>query len=474
MDANTSFDPRPVTLTGRRARLEPLGPQHAEHLLEIGRAPAIWRYLPRPPLRDLADTHAWIREAQAEVDAGRQVAFAIIRLADQRAVGSTRYIDMRRPDRGIEIGWTWIGLPYQRSPINTECKYLLFMHAFEALGAIRVQLKTDLRNEQSQRAIERIGALREGVLRSAVITWDGYRRDNGLLQRDRRPVAGGEAPVEGNAGTRVKSGYQVSSVKARSLRGLNTSKESALFPRPEGLAGRNSAQIATDCVNPRFSAPGPGRSGRVAEGSRERGNRGKGSDGEADGCPPAATALTRPSPSLSFGRERTGFATTSKLETTRAKARLRAGLNPKHHSSCTSGNDVKRRAGRETGARVRDRSRDRIGDRIRRGGAARVDRTGVRLHRCWRGQKVPELGHQAGLGGGMEVVRPQLLEHAVGMALRRFGQSRRRGEWCGGGDSSGFNLHGDWILGRSAGAADTSDIGVSTWFLSEFSRQGVR
>jgi RimJ/RimL family protein N-acetyltransferase len=91
-------------------------------------------------------------------------------------VGSTRYLDIRAKHRGLEIGGTWYDVAYQRTGVNTECKFLLLRHAFEVLQCARVQLKTDLRNERSQRAIERIGAMREGVLRNHVIMPDGYLR----------------------------------------------------------------------------------------------------------------------------------------------------------------------------------------------------------------------------------------------------------------------------------------------------------
>ncbi|MFP6614994.1 MAG: GNAT family protein, partial [Candidatus Hydrogenedentota bacterium] len=104
------------------------------------------------------------------------VPFAIKHMEDDKIVGSTRYIDVRREHRGLEIGWTWVGLDYQRTPVNTECKFLLFKHAFDDLGAFRVQLKTDSRNDQSQNAIQRIGAKREGTLRNHTKLWDGYLR----------------------------------------------------------------------------------------------------------------------------------------------------------------------------------------------------------------------------------------------------------------------------------------------------------
>jgi RimJ/RimL family protein N-acetyltransferase len=99
-------------------------------------------------------------------------------LATGAAAGMTRYMTIDRPNRGLEIGGTWYGRRFRRTAMNTECKYLLMRHAFEVLGCIRVQLKTDLRNERSQQAIERLGAVREGVLRKNMIMPDGYHRSS--------------------------------------------------------------------------------------------------------------------------------------------------------------------------------------------------------------------------------------------------------------------------------------------------------
>lgn len=172
------FDPRPVTLTGRFARLEPLSHNHAEDLLAAGREPSIWRYMPSAPFENIAAVKSWIDAALAEHRTGSQIPFATIRLADNRAVGSTRYLSIRREHRGLEIGWTWLATDAQRTPLNTECKLLLLTHAFEALGAMRIEFKTDQRNEKSQRALERIGATREGVFRRHMILWDGYIRNS--------------------------------------------------------------------------------------------------------------------------------------------------------------------------------------------------------------------------------------------------------------------------------------------------------
>ncbi|MGH7142872.1 MAG: GNAT family N-acetyltransferase [Planctomycetota bacterium] len=171
------FDPQPVVLAGRHVRLAPLAEAHAEDLLVAGRDPAVWRYLAVPPPDTLAATRAWIRAALAAAAGGSQLPFTVIPTATGHPGGSTRFIDIRRADRGLEIGWTWIAPAIQRTGVNTEAKLLLLTHAFETLGAIRVQLKTDLRNERSQAAIARLGAQREGILRRHVICWDGYLRD---------------------------------------------------------------------------------------------------------------------------------------------------------------------------------------------------------------------------------------------------------------------------------------------------------
>jgi RimJ/RimL family protein N-acetyltransferase len=111
-------------------------------------------------------------------DAGIEQPFVILDHGSGELAGSTRYLDIQPLHRGVEIGWTWIAPAYQRTAVNTHAKFLLMRHAFETLGAIRVSLKTDSRNERSQRAIERIGAKREGVLRNHYIMPDGYYRDS--------------------------------------------------------------------------------------------------------------------------------------------------------------------------------------------------------------------------------------------------------------------------------------------------------
>jgi RimJ/RimL family protein N-acetyltransferase len=171
-----SMQVRPVILEGQRVRLEPLQLGHAAALYSICQDPEIWRYMPYKQPTALSEMEALIALALDAQERGTEVPFAILDRDSGQALGSTRYLNIMPKDRGLEIGWTWLAGTARRTYVNTECKYLLLRHAFETLGAIRVQLKTDSRNITSQRAIERIGAVKEGVLRNHVIMPDGYYR----------------------------------------------------------------------------------------------------------------------------------------------------------------------------------------------------------------------------------------------------------------------------------------------------------
>ena len=166
----------PGTLEGQRVRLEPLQQSHATALYSICQDPAIWRYMSYKQPTALGEMEAWIALALDAQECGTEVPFAIRDRGTGQVLGSTRYLNIMPKDRGLEIGWTWLTGAARRTYVNTECKYLLLHHAFETLGAIRVQLKTDSRNVTSQRAIERIGAVKEGILRNHVIMPDGYYR----------------------------------------------------------------------------------------------------------------------------------------------------------------------------------------------------------------------------------------------------------------------------------------------------------
>lgn len=171
------MNPTPVVLYGDAVRLEPLDPAHAEDLLAAGADPDIWRYMPIAQPDTAAQVRKWIEEAWKLASTGDQLPFAIIDPGTDRAVGSTRFLEIHRDWRTLEIGWTWLAASVQRSAVNTECKLMLLKHAFEDLGALRVQFKTDGRNTRSQQALARIGAVKEGVLRKQRVNHDGYVRD---------------------------------------------------------------------------------------------------------------------------------------------------------------------------------------------------------------------------------------------------------------------------------------------------------
>ena len=170
------FDPQPVTLTGNLVRLEPIELPHAADLYAVGAEDSIWRYAARPALRSVVDAEGWIKACLEESATGTRVTFAVIHLETGKAVGSTAYRDIVREHRTLEIGMTWYGTAWQRTGVNTECKYLLLRHAFEDLSARRVCLKADSRNERSRRAILRLGAVEEGTLRNHRIARDGVDR----------------------------------------------------------------------------------------------------------------------------------------------------------------------------------------------------------------------------------------------------------------------------------------------------------
>ncbi len=167
---------RPVTLTGQHVRLEPMAEEHVPGLAEIGVGQKFWDFMLYGNIETVDDMRDWVKDILARAEKDTDLPFVAIHLASGRVAGATRYLNIVPKDRGLEIGGTWYGLEFQRTPVNTECKYLLLRHAFETLGCVRVQLKTDLRNERSQKAIERLGAVREGVLRNHMILPDGRYR----------------------------------------------------------------------------------------------------------------------------------------------------------------------------------------------------------------------------------------------------------------------------------------------------------
>jgi RimJ/RimL family protein N-acetyltransferase len=165
----------PVTLEGRHVRLEPLTQAHQAELSAVGLDAELWRWIPTP-VRTPEEMSAYIATALEELAQGVSLPFALIEKPGGKAIGSTRYGNIDGTHHRVEIGWTWVAPPWQRTAINTEAKYLLLKHAFEKLGCIRVELKTDSLNERSRAAILRIGAREEGTFRNHMITSTGRFR----------------------------------------------------------------------------------------------------------------------------------------------------------------------------------------------------------------------------------------------------------------------------------------------------------
>ncbi len=165
----------PVVLEGERVRLEPLTVDHVDDLMLVAMDPTLWRWtLARPTDRD--GLLAWVRAAVANREAGAEMPFATIHRASGRAVGSTRYMSIVPEHRRLEIGWTWLGGAYHRGGANKEAKYLQLRHAFETLGANRVEFKTDAMNERANPALLGIGATFEGAFRDHMIMPEGRLR----------------------------------------------------------------------------------------------------------------------------------------------------------------------------------------------------------------------------------------------------------------------------------------------------------
>jgi RimJ/RimL family protein N-acetyltransferase len=176
IDLQKSMDLTPVTLEGAAVRLEPLSLSHLDGLLQAGADVRLWRYM-TSDCSTREGMLAFIAEALHGQRAGTTLPFATIDRKSGKPIGSTRFGNIVPEHKRVEIGWTWISTPWQRSAINTEAKYLMFRYAFETLGCNRVELKTNSQNAQSRTAILRIGAKEEGTLRSHMVNPDGSLRD---------------------------------------------------------------------------------------------------------------------------------------------------------------------------------------------------------------------------------------------------------------------------------------------------------
>ena len=165
----------PITLAGTHVRLEPLSLPHLSQLCEIGLEPELWRWT-TSLIATCEDMRAYVQTALHDQSSGTALPFATVAVDTGRVVGSTRFGNIDRVNRRVEIGWTWIGRPWQRTAVNTEAKLLMLRHAFETFGCIRVEFKTDSLNDRSRKALLRIGAREEGTFRNHMVVWDGRYR----------------------------------------------------------------------------------------------------------------------------------------------------------------------------------------------------------------------------------------------------------------------------------------------------------
>lgn len=166
---------QPVILKGNDIRLEPLEKHHLQGLFVASQDKAIWAYMPSK-IKSIGDMADWIDKALSNQEKGIDLPFVVIDQKTGDILGSTRFLDISKKDRGLEIGFTWYTPRVWRTSVNTEAKYLLLKHCFETLKTIRVQLKTHHLNLASQKAIERIGGVKEGILRNHRIQEDGSTR----------------------------------------------------------------------------------------------------------------------------------------------------------------------------------------------------------------------------------------------------------------------------------------------------------
>lgn len=167
----------PVVLEGKHVRLEPMRVDHLPALCDVGLEPSLWKWTGNV-VKSAADIEVYVHNALSERDRGTALPFVTIERGTGKIVGSTRFGNIDMFNLKAEIGWTWINPQWQRSVINTEAKLLMLTHAFETWKCIRVELKTDANNKVSQKAIKRIGGVKEGILRNHMITETGRYRDS--------------------------------------------------------------------------------------------------------------------------------------------------------------------------------------------------------------------------------------------------------------------------------------------------------
>ena len=188
-------------LEGGVVRLEPLARRHEEGLYEVAEDERIWRWLPGDAPGSREEFRGWMEEALARSEAGSDAAFATVDVESGKPIGSTRFLALRPEHRGLEIGWTWLAPSAWSTGANVEAKLLMLEHAFERLGCMRVEFKTDARNERSRGAMEALPAKFEGVFRKHMLLPDGTVRDSAYYS-----VTDGEWPgVKANLRRRLES-----------------------------------------------------------------------------------------------------------------------------------------------------------------------------------------------------------------------------------------------------------------------------
>ncbi len=165
-------------LEGRLVVLEPLAPEHEDGLWEAAADPHVWTWMSVVANESREAFHAWLEEALAATRAGTEAAFVTLDAPSARPLGSTRYLALRPEHRSLEIGWTWLAREAWGTGANTEAKLLLLEHAFERLGCLRVEFKTDERNARSRAALAALPARLEGVFRKHMLVRGGERRDS--------------------------------------------------------------------------------------------------------------------------------------------------------------------------------------------------------------------------------------------------------------------------------------------------------
>ncbi|MBD1380641.1 GNAT family N-acetyltransferase [Metabacillus arenae] len=164
-------------LTGERVQIVPMEKSHIQGLYDIGNNGNIWIHLPKI-MQTPNDMESFVEEALENKKSGKEFPFVIILRESDKIIGTTRFLEISNKNNSLEIGWTWLTPTVWGSQINTECKYLLLKYCFESMEVIRVQFKTDEKNVRSQKAIERIGGVKEGILRNHMIRKDGSFRNS--------------------------------------------------------------------------------------------------------------------------------------------------------------------------------------------------------------------------------------------------------------------------------------------------------